>query len=205
MLPEPINNLVTSIASLPGIGKKGATRIVLDYLNSDKVIQDNILRSFIDVRRNTTICPICSYISQDNQPCVICQNRSRTDNQIMIVHSPFDIISIEENRVYNGKYHVLNNLISPLDNQMVNTTTIPELELRITNFIRHNPADKLELIYFIKHSFSALTTFTYIQDFINNLNSNRVTIVKLATGLPSNFNIQNIDQESLKVAYENRK
>jgi recombination protein RecR len=206
MLPEPITNLITSIATLPGIGNKGSTKIVLDYLNAPKPTQDSILKSFIDVRQQITICPVCFYLSTENHPCNICQDISRKTNQIMIVLNPFDVISIETNNVFRGRYHVLNQLISPLENKMPDSTTLYDLEHRIEQFLRVNLVDEMELIYFIKHSFQSLTTYSYIADYISkSKHKDRIHLVKLATGLPSNFNIQQIDQESLQIAYENRK
>jgi recombination protein RecR len=206
MLPTPINNLIQSISSLPGIGKKGATKIILDYLISSREVQDSILKSFIDVRQQVTKCPECHYLSEQHKLCGICSDHSRIDNQIMVVQSAFDIVPIENNGAYHGRYHVLEKLISPLDKQMVTDTTIYDLETRIEKFLRENPAEKLELIYFVKHSFAALTTFSYIDDYIKkSKNANRLNFSQLATGLPTNFNIQQIDQDSFKIAYENRK
>jgi recombination protein RecR len=206
MLPDPINNLITSIASLPGIGKKGAQKLVLDYLLTSKEVQDNILKSFIDIRRDITICPTCFYLSVNNEECAICKDQSRINNKLMIVQTSFDIISLENTKFYNGKYHVLNKLIAPLDKIMPSDTTIYHLEHRIENYFRKNPTDQLELIYFVKESFQSNTTYAYIYDYINkSKNKDRIKLSKLATGLPTNFNIQTLDQDSLKIAYENRK
>jgi recombination protein RecR len=206
MLPAPIQNLTESIASLPGIGKKGASKLVLDYLLSDRSIQDAILKAFIDTRQQVTKCTTCNYLSESNQECLVCQSTSRFENQFMVVHSAFDVVPIENNHVYNGKYHVLEKLISPLDGILPSNTTVIDLEHRIDKFLREDKVANLELIYFVKHSFQAATTYAYIEDYVStHKHKDRIKLSKLATGLPTNFNIQSIDQESFKIAYENRK
>jgi recombination protein RecR len=204
MLPTPITNLIQSISALPGIGKKGSTKIVLDYLNSSKETQDNILKSFIDTRQLVTKCQTCFYISENNQECNICTDTTRIQNQLMIVKNAFDVIPIENNGFYKGKYHILEKLISPLDKQMPSDTTLYQLEHRIEKYLQEN-TNNIELIYFINYSFSSMTTYTYIEEYIKNSKyKDRITLSQLATGLPTNFNIQSIDQDSLKIAYDNR-
>jgi recombination protein RecR len=206
MLPAPIENLTQAISTLPGIGKKGASKLVLDYLLSDRTVQDAILKAFIDTRQQVTKCTTCNYLSEGNEECLICKSNSRFENQIMVVQSAFDVVPIENNHVYNGKYHVLEKLISPLDGILPNNTKVVDLEHRIDKFVRENKTDNLELIYFVKHSFQAATTYAYIEDYVStHKQKDRIKLSKLATGLPTNFNIQQIDQESFKIAYENRK
>ncbi|MGL4758668.1 MAG: hypothetical protein ACRCXZ_04995 [Patescibacteria group bacterium] len=206
MLPTSIENLIQSISSLPGIGKKGASKLVLDYLHQETNIQDLILKSFIDVRQQVKKCPTCYFLSEGESECIICKSDFRNESQIMIVNTALDVIPIETNNVFGGKYHVLQNLISPLDNLMPQDTTLYDLEHRIDKFLRNNSIESLELIYFIKHSFAASTTYSYIEDYcLNHKHKSRIKLTKLATGLPTNFTIQSMDQDSFKIAYENRK
>ena len=205
MLPSPIENLISSIAALPGIGKKGASKLVLDYLMQDKATQDAILKAFIDTRQEVTKCPTCFFMGEKSQECVICSSDTRFNNQIMVVNTALDIIPIENNHVFNGKYHVLEKLISPLDNAMPSNTTLYDLEHRIDKFLRNDTVGILELIYFVKHSFAAATTYSYIEDYTkNHKHATRIKLTKFATGLPSNFSLQSLDQDSFKIAYENR-
>lgn len=210
MFPTTIEILITAFTTLPAVGKKGATKIVTDYLAMTTKDQDQLLRALIDVRKTVTKCPICHAFSQNNEVCGICQDPRRDKSQIMIIRDPLDLVMVEKNNHYNncytGKYHVLNKLINPLEKIMFGDTTLVDLEYSIEKFFRDNLVDNLELIYFVKHSFASQITFAYIEDYISkSKKKERIKIVKLATGLPSNFNPQNVDSESFSNAYENRK
>ena len=109
-----IEQAVQAFSKLPGIGKKSALRMVLHVMKMKKEEVDDFLQAIQQVRNDTKICKQCFNIS-DNEVCAICNNSVRKKSQLCIVESIRDVIAIESTQQYNGLYHVLGGVLSPLD------------------------------------------------------------------------------------------
>ena len=113
--PKPITNLIESFAKLPGIGFKTAERLAFHVI-SDMREEDTLTfaKALIDSKRELFACKICGLIT-DTDPCSICSDQHRDKSLIAVVETSKDVISLEKMRSFNGNYHVLGGVLSPLD------------------------------------------------------------------------------------------
>jgi recombination protein RecR len=109
-----IEDAVQEFARLPGIGKKTALRMVLQLLKMDKASVDGFTGALSKMRHEIQFCTTCHNVS-DTETCAICSNTSRDDSQVCVVEHIRDVIAIESTQQYNGLYHVLGGILSPLD------------------------------------------------------------------------------------------
>ena len=109
-----VEKAVEEIATLPGIGKKTALRLAFHLLKEDKGAVQMLANSLIELRENTMYCKQCHCIA-DSDICHICDSSYRTSETICVVESTKDILAIEGTSQYNGLYHVLGGIISPMD------------------------------------------------------------------------------------------
>jgi recombination protein RecR len=203
MLPEPIANLAQSLRKLPGIGIKSSQKMAIDILQMKEDELSLLLQSVSDTRTKVKFCQKCGYFSE-NFLCNICSNDNRNHCQICIVEKPTDIIALEKSEVYRGVYHVLDKLISPLDNVFASNTTVDKLLTTIKEDIGNGK--ELELILFLKPGFAGQATTAYIKELLvnNNLMQN-VKITRLAQGLPLYYNPDTLDNATMIRAIEDRR
>ncbi len=109
-----LDKAVEQFASLPGIGRKTALKFVLHLLKKNAADVDAFLQSIADLKRNIRECRICHNIADDDL-CEICADRKRDTSVVCVVENIKDILSIEATSQYNGLYHVLGGIISPMD------------------------------------------------------------------------------------------
>lgn len=125
-----LEQAVREFASLPGIGNKTALRLVLHLLKQD---EEEVLRfgnSIVELKRNVHHCKVCRNIS-DTETCQICSNPRRDRELVCVVENIRDVMSIENTNQYNGLYHVLGGIISPIDGIGPSDLTIDSLEQRV--------------------------------------------------------------------------
>ena len=114
MYPSCIRNLIECLKDLPGIGEKTAERLAYSVVNFDKDKLDNFAGALINIRDNIKKCPVCGCIT-DMEKCYICNDDNRDSSTIFVVEKSKDILLFEKIGNYNGKYHVFDGLISPMD------------------------------------------------------------------------------------------
>ena len=125
-----LSQAVDAFASLPGIGKKTALRLVLHLLNQDSYYTERMSEAMLNMRNKIRRCKNCNNIS-DDEICSVCSNPSRSNGIICIVESIRDVIAIEDTQQFNGRYHVLGGLISPLEGIGPEELNIESLKDRI--------------------------------------------------------------------------
>jgi recombination protein RecR len=154
-----LNNAVEAVAALPGIGKKTALRIVLHLINGNMGTGENLANKLLELK-NIKFCKICNNISDDDI-CDICRSSSRDQNTICIVENIRDLIAIENTQQYNGLYHVLGGLISPLDG-------ISPEDLHIQDMIGRlkDNEDISELIMALSPTVEGETTIYYLTNMV---------------------------------------
>ncbi|NJS41142.1 toprim domain-containing protein [Candidatus Gracilibacteria bacterium] len=142
---------------------------------------------------------------QSNSICEICQDETRNSYQLCILEKPTDVLTIEKSQIFRGKYHVLTNLISPLDNIFAENTTISQLVAsRIPSLLQKN--NDLEVIIFFRAGFAAEATTAYIKDLLQEKGLlKNLKITKLAQGLPLYYNPDTLDQATMIQALEDRR
>lgn len=195
MYPDSIKLLIDSLKNLPGIGSKTAERLAFSMIDFDKDKLTAFSEAICGVRDKVSRCNVCGNIS-DGDVCSICLNCDRDNSVLFVVEKPKDIYLFERLGVYNGKYHVLNGLISPLDG-------IGPSEINLSKLIERISSDNVkEIILALKPSIEGETTMQYIKKVLENVN---VKISKIATGVPIGTDIEYIDSLTLEMAIDERK
>lgn len=192
--PKTIKDLIACFKKLPGVGEKTAERYALTILNSDKEFNDLFAETVKNIKTKVKRCSICNNYAEEDI-CAICKDKSRVKNLICVVEEPKNIILFEKIGTYNGSYHVLDGLISPLDG--IN----PE-DIKIESLIKRiNDNEVKEVIIAVKPSIEGETTALYISKLLENKN---VKITKIAHGVPIGADMDYIDALTLELALENR-
>lgn len=192
--PKTIKDLIACFKKLPGVGEKTAERYALSILNFDKDFNDMFSETLKNVKTKIRRCSICNNYSEEDI-CPICKDKTRNNDIICVVEEPKNVILFEKIGTYNGLYHVLDGLISPLDG--VN----PE-DIKIESLLERIKKDNIkEVIIAVKPSIEGETTALYISKLLENKN---VKITKIAHGVPLGADMDYIDTLTLELALENR-
>lgn len=195
MYPSSIRNLIECLKDLPGIGEKSAERLAYAIVGFDKDKLDNFASSLINIKDNIKRCPICNCIT-DMDRCYICNDDNRITNTIFVVEKSKDIILFEKMGTYNGRYHVLDGLISPMDG--IN----PE-DINLSNLVKRVIDNNVkEVIVVLKPSIEGETTMQYIKKILSKYD---VKVSKIPIGIPMGTDIEYIDTMTLEMAFEDRK
>lgn len=195
MFPEELNNLIECYKKLPGVGEKTAERMALYSLELDQEIIDLFSQSLRDIKTKIKRCHKCNNLSS-NDVCPICSNESRDDKTICVVEEPKNVFQLERIGSYHGLYHVLDGLISPLDN--IN----PE-DINLTSLLKRIEENEIkEIILAVKPSIEGETTALYISKILEGKD---VIISKIAHGVPIGADMDYIDALTLEMALEERK
>lgn len=195
MYPKCIRNVIDCFKDLPGIGEKTAERLAFSLIGFSKENLTSFSDAITDIRNKITTCEICGNIA-DSNICNICSDKERNSNIIFVVEKAKDISLFEKINIYNGKYHVLGGLISPLDGIGPDDININKLIDRIDKESVH------EIIMALKPSIEGETTMQYIKKILENKN---VRVTRIATGIPMGTDIEYIDAMTLEFALEGRK
>ena len=197
MLPNSLKRIIDCFKKLPGIGEKTAERLAFALLDSSKEQMTIFSDSIIDIRDNICYCSVCGNIS-DSEICSICSSSVRDDSIVLVVEKSKDILSFEKIGVFKVKYHVLNGLISPIDNIGPNDINLNSLISRVKN------GNIKEIIFALKPSIEGETTLQYIKKLLYEV-SNDVKVSKLAIGVPIGADMEYIDSLTLELAIDERK
>lgn len=195
MYPNSIKNIIECFKDLPGIGEKTAERLAFSLINFDKEKLTSFSDAICDVRDKLTYCDICGNITE-NEICDICADKERKSSIIFVVEKAKDISLFEKINIFNGKYHVLGGLISPLEGIGPEDISIDKLLSRI------DKEEIEELILALKPSIEGETTMQYIKKVLENKN---IKVTRIATGIPIGTDIEYIDSMTLEFAFEGRK
>lgn len=195
MYPECIKNLVESFKYLPGIGEKTAERLAFSILNLDEEQVDFFSESLVNVKNNIHLCPKCNTIT-DRDLCIVCNDIDRKKEILCVVEDSKNVFLFEKLGMFNGVYHVLNGLISPLDGINPEDIGLDKLIDRIKN-------EKFrEIIFAFKPSIEGETTALYIKKILDGTG---IKITRLASGVPMGADMEYIDGITLERALNDRK
>ncbi|MCZ2223957.1 MAG: recombination mediator RecR [Chitinophagales bacterium] len=189
-----LENAVTEFAKLPGIGKKTALRLVLHLLKKDENEVNLFSETIVKMRANIKFCNRCHNIS-DGDICSICSNSMRKQNIICVVETIRDVIAIESTQQFNGTYHVLGGIISPLDG-------IGPEQLNIESLITRIKTEQTEeVIFALSPNIQGDTTIYYIQ---KQLNDNSCKMSTIARGIAFGGELEYADEMTLAGSLQNR-
>lgn len=195
LYPQTIQNLIECYNKLPGIGKKTAERLALATINLDLEVVELFSKSLLEVKQKIKRCKNCNNYCESDL-CVICNDTTRDGSILCVVEDPKNVILFEKLGIFNGTYHVLNGLISPLEGKTPDDINIDNLLKRI------NDEEIKEVILALKPSIEGETTSLYISKLLKNQN---VLVSKIAHGVPLGAEIDYVDALTLELALENRK
>lgn len=188
------DTLSSLLRRFPGIGKKSAERLAFYILALSEEEANSFLKAFTDFRAHTGFCKICGLMSENN-PCRICQSNKRDRSIICVVKDVQDALAIERSGGYNGLYHVLGGVISPVKNIYEKDLFIETLLKRITNNVK-------EIIFAMEQTVEADATVKLIcskPEFKRG-----ISVSRLAIGIPTGTGIEHIDETTLNSAVRNR-
>ncbi len=188
-----IEQLVESLTKFPGVGRKGAERIAYFIVRSNKSISQNLTASLENISDKLSNCDNCGmiFLKEDGE-CSCNSNRNATC--ICVVENVEDAVKIENTHSYDGLYHVLGGAISPLDG-------IGPSELSFDKLLKRIDSKVEEIIIATNPSTSGNATAMYLEKILKD---KKVTISRLAVGLPVGSNLEYIDDKTVTTAIEGR-
>ena len=189
-----LENAVNEFAKLPGIGKKTALRLVLHLIKQDAAEVNQFSDIIARMRNEIKFCSRCYNIS-DKDLCNICSNSMRKQEMICVVETIRDVIAIESTQQFNGVYHVLGGVISPLDGIGPGQLTIDALVERIAK------EDIEEIIFALSPTIQGDTTIYYIS---KKIKDNPVKITSIARGIAFGGELEYADEMTLAKSISNR-
>ena len=191
---KPLAKLIECFQKLPSIGPKTATRLALHTIKMPLDEVQKFAQALLDAKTQITYCETCFNISCSS-PCEICKDTTRNRQTICVVAESKDLMAIEKTNEYNGLYHVLQGLISPIDGIGVNDIRIKELLYRVTN------NDVKEVILALNPSVEGEATALYLNKLLQPFN---IKISTIAFGLPMGSELEYVDEITLARALEGR-
>ncbi len=195
MYPESIKNLIESFKFLPGIGEKTAERLAFSILDLEDEQTDIFSSSIEDVKKNIHNCSKCNTLT-DSDLCFVCSDDSRNKDLLCVVEDSKNVFLFEKLGMFNGMYHVLDGLISPIDGINPEDIGLDKLIDRIRN-------EKFkEIIFAFKPSIEGETTALYIKKVLDGMG---VKITRLASGVPMGADMEYVDSLTLERALNDRK
>jgi len=194
-LPEPISRLIEALSKLPGIGEKNATRLSFHILKAPAEFAESLSKAIMDTKSKVSLCPVC-YSFTSEKPCEICRDERREKTAICVVEEPLDLIAIERSGEFNGKYHVLHGVISPIEG------VGPE-DLKIKELLERLRTDNVkEVIIATNPSVEGEATALYLAKIVKPL---EIEVSRIAHGIPVGGDIEYIDEITLGKALRDRK
>ena len=189
-----LENAVNEFARLPGIGKKTALRLVLHLIKKDVAEVNNFSNAISSLREKIRFCSRCHNIA-DKEVCIICLNHSRKNELICVVENIRDVIAIESTQQYNGLYHVLGGVISPLDG-------VGPDQLQIDTLVERVKKEKTEeIIFALSPNIQGDTTIYYVS---KRLQGQNVKITTIARGIAFGGELEYADEMTLARSISNR-
>ena len=192
--PASLEALIDQFASLPGIGRKSAQRLAFHVLSLPVEETRAFADAIIDARTSVHCCKICQNLTE-GEICSICASDRRDQSTICVVSEPRDVLSIERGREYNGTYHVLHGVLSPMSHVGPDDIRIKELLQRVAD------TDVQEVIMATNPDTEGEATAMYISRLLKPF---QIKVTRLAYGIPVGSNLEFADDATLNRAIEGR-
>ena len=192
--PAALDELVEKFASLPGVGFKSAQRLAFYILSLPEQEAKDFADAIYNARRSVRCCSVCQNLT-DKDVCAICGSPARDGKTVCVVQSPKDLAAIERTHEYNGKYHVLHGVISPLNR-------IGPDDIRIKELVDRVAAGGIEeVIMALNPDTEGETTSKYISRLIKPFG---VKVTRLAHGIPAGASLEFVDDATIGQAIDGR-
>jgi recombination protein RecR len=192
--PEALQRVVAALSRLPGVGEKTAGRLALYLLRASQGEVVEMAQALLDLKGKVSLCQRC-FAFADDDLCPLCADPARQTGVLMVVADPGDLLAIEKVGWYQGRYHVLGGVLSPLEGVGPDDLRIKELVDRI------KPEGITEVILALNPSLEGETTTTYLSQELRPLG---VKVSRIAYGLPMGGDIKYADRDTLREALNYR-
>jgi recombination protein RecR len=194
-MTESLTQLVESLRQLPSVGEKSAWRMALWLMDQDEIVSSRISSSIITAREKLQHCSLCHTWSEE-EFCSVCKNEKRNRSLVCVVERPSDMYAIENSGRFDGVYHVLGGVLSPMNGVTIDSLTIADLVHRVSL----GGID--EIIIGLGGSSEAETTAHYISKV---LESSETLITRFSRGLAAGMEIEYADRYTLDQALSERR
>ena len=194
--PPALETLVEHFARLPGIGKKSAQRLAFHVLSLSEEEAAAFAKAITDAKSAIHCCPVCQNLTEGDGPCAICASPKRDGSVVCVVADPKDVIAMERSREYNGSYHVLHGVISPMNH-------VGPDDLHIRSLVERVAAGTVnEVIMATNPDTEGEATAMYLSRLLKPF---AVKVTRLAYGIPVGSHLEYADDATLMRALEGRR
>ncbi len=194
MLSPALENLVAQLTRLPGIGTRTAQRLSFHLLAVSAEEAGSLAAAIVEVKERIRACRVCGNLTEGEE-CTICLDPRRDRTVICVVEQPVDLLSLERTHEYRGLYHVLGGALSPLDG-------VEPSDLRIASLLeRVDEGGVVEIVLATNPTMTGEATASYLADRMRD----RVTVTRLASGLPVGGDLEYADEATLGRALAGRR
>lgn len=193
--PKPLAKLINELSKLPGIGTKSAQRLAFHILALEDREAEQLAEAITTAKHEMKYCSVCGNLT-DEDPCAICSDQSRRDDIICVVESPRDVMAMERIKEFNGLYHVLHGVISPMEG-------IGPEDINLKSLIQRLQAgDVKELIIATNPNIEGEATAMYIARLIKPAG---IKVTRIAHGIPVGGDLEYTDEVTLLKSLEGRR
>ncbi|MCI8348992.1 MAG: recombination protein RecR [Firmicutes bacterium] len=193
--PRPLAKLINELSKLPGIGYKSAQRLAFHILSLEDNEAKGLADAITEAKSEMKYCSVCGNLT-DQDPCVICSDNSRREDIICVVESPRDVAAMERIKEFDGLYHVLNGVISPMDGIGPDDINLKSLIKRLQE------KDIKEVIVATNPNIEGEATAMYIARLLKPAG---IKVTRIAHGLPVGGDLEYADEVTLLKAVEGRR
>ena len=196
LLPESIQSLINSLERLPGIGPKSASRLAFYLLHTTDDVSQDLATALANLKANTAFCQECFNITEaGRERCEICESTRRDGSLVCVVEEALDVLALERTGGFQGKYHVLQGVLSPIEGIGPDDLKIKQLLARVSQ------GEVREVILATNPSMEGDATALYLRQ---QLEPWGVRVTRLARGLPMGGDLEYADQNTLLRALSGR-
>ena len=193
--PRQLEILINELSKLPGVGEKSAQRLAFHILDKDEKQVEALAESMLNAKRQLKHCSICGNLT-DSDPCKICSDPGRRKDLICVVETPRDLMAMERIRDYNGTYHVLHGVISPMEG-------IGPEDINLKSLIKRLQAnDCEEVIIATNPTIQGEATAMYISKLLKPAG---IKVSRIAHGVPVGSDLEFADEVTLLKSFVGRR
>ena len=194
--PPALEKLVEQFAKLPGVGTKSAQRLAFHILSLPQDQAEEFAQAVVDAKRTIHCCPVCQNLTDGDGPCPICASPRRDHSLICVVADPKDVVAMERSREYQGLYHVLHGVISPMNH-------VGPDDLHVKSLVERVAAGGVqEVIMATNPDTEGEATAMYLSRLLKPF---QVKVTRLAYGIPVGSHLEFADDATLMRALEGRR
>ncbi len=192
---EPLARLVEELKRLPGIGQKSAQRIAFHLERAPREASERLAAAIIEAKEKIRLCSVCNNLTEAD-PCDYCADSGRDASVVCVVETPYNVVSVEKTREFNGLYHVLHGALSPLQG-------IGPDQLKLKNLVERLKSGKVrEIIIATSPTVEGEATAVYLSKLLKPLG---VRVSRIAMGVPVGSELEFADEVTMVKALEGRR